>query len=44
MFQVDAEQSAIACEQELRIPAHSSLTFADQDLQVIIGMADADYN
>ena len=44
MFQVDAEQSAIACEQELRIPDHSSLTFADQDLQVIIGMADADYN
>ena len=38
LFQVDAQPSVIACEQELTVPGHSSLAFSDPELQVVIRM------
>ena len=35
-MQVDAQPSVIACEQELPVPGHSSLAFADPELQVVL--------
>ena len=38
LFQVDAQPSVIACEQELTVPGHSSLAFSDPELQVVMRM------